>query len=451
MHVDDVQNVDSLLMLCGQYARKELVSSLSRITKGTNEFEVIENSSDINFHNESSLLTINYLYKIGLGTDDYYSANESVVYAIAYLKKDKLIKKFHNKISKSIAKVSQIIRKSSEEQLNYKEYLNGLTILNQASGYSKVLLNLGVESEFLIRQKEQLSYKVALNQRLNDVKKKYLNNLDNSLEILINQLSLVNDIDSELYVIPITFENKDVTTPFSAYFDKIFTRKLASEFEISDIPVENRISGTYWTSRDRIQIAINVHKYRGEEPYKLLGGESLEVNREYVSELGIEYEYENTPENSSLDKMAINTSRGGLVTNLQTNKGTQGLYFEEDEEIKFYIKVSRPSYIQLINIWSDGTQISLLDGNYYIDESKVNTFIELPFTWTTQCPCGYELVKLYAQKHPFLPLNTSNKEGLDYIQSSVSATIKQARSEKEKNEYFGESSLRITTIKPIKQ
>ena len=437
---------------CRQFARIDLIESLSISISITSSLSV-ENSSNQSVENFSlDAVTSSQLSAMGLITEDYFDPLSQTVYAIAYVKRKDLIKTYYKKMSHLIFQIRSIVQAESyySNEIAYDSFMKASFMLSQSFEYAEVLENLGISDDLVLMRKERARYKVQLEEKINELKKKSSIDLDLGIRLLVDQLIHQVSAQDEVFVSSITYKNKGYSTEFSSFFDDAFRRYLITKTKISTRPVEKRVSGNYWLTENQIHIVINIHKYDGEEPYQLISGESLAIDRSLIDSLEIAYDYSN--ENSTIDllSMARNNTHGGIFSMISTNKGTDGLYFKSGESLKLYLHVSKPAYIRLVNVWSDGSQLSLME-NYFISESQSNQSIELPFEWETSCPCGLELIKLYASSSPFPPVEISSKDGLDYISGPISMTIQKSRSISEKNKgnkayYYGESSLLVTTL-----
>ena len=141
-------------------------------------------------------------------------------------------------------------------------------------------------------------------------------------------------------------------------------------------------------------------------------------------------------------------TNGGMDAQVSTQKGTEALVFKEGEKLELFIEVNRPSYVRLMNVWSDDQQLLLLD-NYYIDEENINKKIPLPLEWVTACPCGTEYIQLFARSEPFEYLEVETEDGFDFITEPLEETVNKSRGYnmvKKPGSYIAESTIVVTTL-----
>lgn len=437
---------------CRRFARIDLTESLALTVNIQTTLSLSQTDEKYTESFDVNSVTSSALEAVGMKTEDYLDVDQQVVYSFAYLNRRSLVKAYYKKLSRTVTEVKAIVERDDHpsNELAYESYMQGLYLLNQSSSYTHMLMNLDISNEAVLMMKQQSAYLVILREKVNGLKKAAGSDLDLGIRLMIDQLVQSLGQDEELFISPLTFKNKGITTEFSSYFDQSFRRHVLAKVKVTSKPVEKRVSGNYWLNDDQLQVTVNIHKYDGDDPYQLLSGESMTIDRALLDSLQIKYDF--TEEDSSLDlmKMAENRVNGGMFAKVTTNKGNDGLYFTEGEVLKLYVQVSRPSYVRLVNVWSDGNQLSLLE-NYYVEPSQVNQPIELPFEWETQCPCGLELIKLYTQSHAFPPVELTSEDGFDFISGSLSSTVEKSRSttvDIPDNEafYFGEASLLVTTL-----
>ena len=452
VYVQQGDDINQSVQNCRQYARIDLSESISLSVNISSTLSINSSSNNHEEQFDFNAITSSSLETLGMVTEDYFDEANQVAYAIAYLKKRDLVKAYYKKLSKELSKVKTIVNSDGfgSNEITYEQYMEGLYLLGQTAAYSDMLMNLDISNEQVLMLKEQSAYNVILHDKINTLKKQSSYDIDLAIRLMIDQLLLQFKPEDELFVSPITFKNKGITTEFSSYFDDSFRKHLIAKVKISTRPVEKRITGNYWLNGDQLQVTVNVHKYDGEDPYQLISGESLLLDRAVLDSMKINYDFKENNDQLDLIKMSKNTVNGGVFAMVSTNKGSDGLYFKEGELLKIYIQVSRPSYIRLVNVWSNGSQLSLME-NYFIDDDKVNQLIEMPFEWNASCPCGLELIKLYAQSTAFQPIDIQSKDGLDYVSGSLNQTVEKSRAvnlneENSKDFYHGEASLLLTTL-----
>jgi hypothetical protein len=450
LFVADGKDPNQLTKEARQLARLDLAESISLSILSQTKLS-ISNQPEGSFTNfDKKSITTTQLEAYGLKTEDYYDQQSTVVYSFCYVPKKTLIKGYYKLLSRAVnqAKTGLNYEELTDPELIYDQLMKGLYLLQVAKGYTEMLRNLDVENELVLQSREQIALGVTYQEELKALKNDAQSNLGLALRFLVDQLTLESSIvGMELNVIPITYKNTGLATEFSSYFHDRLKQHLAEKVVLTSKKSLVRVSGNYWINDEYIHVAINIHQYDGDEPYKLMAGESIAVKRSDIEDLAIYY----LPEQKDEDLLNVylkEISEGGLVVRISTQKGREGLYFKEGEPLKLYITSSLPAYVRLVNAQDDGTQISLLE-NYYIFPEQTNQQIEVPLEYITICPCGREVIKLYAQKDPFPAVDITEEDGLEVISESLEKMTDKSRSlinSSQLDYYYGESFIQVTTL-----
>ena len=434
-----------------QHSRMDLAELLSNTVNISSNTREQSGSGDFKTFDKKSIAAIS-LEDLGLVTMDHFDQAKSTVYAFSFIEKKKLVTAYYKQLSQLMNEVKRQIQKTDYVtiELEYDALNKLLYSLELASEYSSMLSVLGMKDDIILRKKEQLSYKHITNERINAIKKSASQNIDVTLKLLADQIARdFNTKLGDLYVSGITFENTNATTEFSLLIDSRIKDHLVATTKITNRVSDFRLSGKYFLIEDQVQLTLNIHQYDGDEPFRLIAGEAATLLKEEVDKLGVNYVYQPI-DDFQLEDIVNNEVNGGLFTQITTQKGNEGLFFETGERMNLYVKVSQPAYIRLVNVWSDGAILSLYE-NYYMDETKVNQLFEIPLSWEAACPCGTEAIKLFAQSRPFTDLSIRLDQGYEYIENPLEELGELSRYEYKKEGqrpefYFGESSILLTTI-----
>ena len=147
---------------------------------------------------------------------------------------------------------------------------------------------------------------------------------------------------------------------------------------------------------------------------------------------------EKTPEDSNSE---VNTQHnfftsGKLNVDVRTNKGGGPLYYTEGETMTVFGRVNQPSYLRLLYILADGKR-TLLQDNYYIDASKVDTDVKIG-EFVCAPPFGTELLIVTARAEAFPPIETYEKDGyvflVDQDAESVARSFRGMKQKSDKQE-----------------
>jgi hypothetical protein len=131
-----------------------------------------------------------------------------------------------------------------------------------------------------------------------------------------------------------------------------------------------------------------------------------------------------------------------------TNKGNDSPIFEENDTLLFYVRVSHPSYLRIINHYADGTKVLLVD-NMYLGSDKVNKVVKIPAMFQCAPPFGIEILQANAQTVEFSPLHTERESGYDFIIDDLSGILGNTRGFKRisNEDLKAEKRIIVTTMK----
>ena len=138
---------------------------------------------------------------------------------------------------------------------------------------------------------------------------------------------------------------------------------------------------------------------------------------------------------------------GGIVLEVWTNKGTDGLLYTKGEKMETFVRVNVPCYLRFVYHLANGQRALLLD-NHFIDESKVNTAYKIPFAFVCDEPFGAECLQALAGTEKFDPLLTNNVGGYDLIQEELNVVLPRLRGMKREQPaaWHAESRIVLTTM-----
>ncbi len=412
---------------------------------------------------ETSIEVLNEIYitkssldKIGLVTDTYIDDYNKVAYGFSYVGKRKLQAGYYQLFSalvKDIQGQISIVKQESDLDRKFEGYKTISKDMNRAKGMRDMLVALGIRNDVVLMTNDWKSINYDLESGMAAIRFSEDLTLDQSIMFFVEGMNEeLNESQRVLKINPVTYENSGVPTQFSEYFKDRLIRAMEGKFELVEDPdAKYKLTGSYWVSGDKVRVTMNIHEYDGGERIFLVHGGALILSKVLIEGLGLPYEIDPSVDLQKHFKiLSSGEMDGGIKAEIKTQKGDESLVFKEGEQLKLIVNVSRPAYIRLINIWSDGKQLSLLE-NYFIPESEVNQDIELPFDWETACPCGIEYIKLIAQNKPFQEIELISKDGMDYIETDITTIMENTRRvqeslTKETELFFGEDGFSITTM-----
>lgn len=447
------ENPDSFKDKVKGAARAALSESIFVSIKSESSSQLSNQNGNSDDRYQKNTVTSSSLDAIGMKVEDYVDTKKRVVYCFAYVKRRSLISHYYGQLSSEMGRIESALKRNNnitDKTEAYKRHSNELEALNTAKEYQTMLKYLNVSSEVVLMTSR---WKQAYDATLDAIDK-----LRNNDDIGIKEASyfLVDKLKDELggdvgtiHMGLVTYKSTGIPTEFSDYFGHLFREALEEKRGSISRSINKDgyvVSGTYWPGEKEFQIIANVNYVVDDEVINRKAGGSISVDIGKVDRLGVEYELEEQEETiDKNEKLRPTSPIGGLVANLTTQKGSQSIIMNAGELLSLYVSVSRPSYIRIINIWSDNQKFLLAD-NYYVNPDQTNQSIKLPLSWETSCPCGVEYLQMVAQDQPFEPLETVDKDGFLSIKGTLSSLLTKTRSMKMLSEYFAESTLVLTTI-----
>lgn len=435
-------------------ARAALSESIFVSIKSESSSNMLNVNGESEDRYQKSTVTSSSLEAIGMKTEGYVDTKKRVIYAFAYVKKKSLISNYYGLLSSEIKRIDTSLKRIEnvdDKTEAYKRYNTELTALSTAKSYQTMLKYLNVSSDVVLKSNKW--------KELYDTTLDGLDKLRNNEDIGIKEASyflvdkLKEEMGEDLGTIQmglITYKSTDIATEFSDYFGLLFRQAMEEKRGGISRSISNDgyvVSGSYWPGDKEIQIIANVNYVSGGENVSMKAGGSIAVDLEKVKRLGVNFGLE---EKSELlkknDQLRPTSPVGGLVANITTQKGAQSAIFKEGELLSLSVSVSRPSYIRVINVWSDNQKFLLAD-NFFITPEQTNLSVRLPLSWETSCPCGVEYIQMVAQDKPFDKLETQNVNGFDSIVEPLAEVLKTTRAVKNDGEYYAESTIILTTIK----
>ena len=104
---------------------------------------------------------------------------------------------------------------------------------------------------------------------------------------------------------------------------------------------------------------------------------------------------------------------GGLEVDIWTDKGRDPVYYIKGETMKVFGRVNQPAYLRLLYILAD-RKYTLLQDNYYVDPSRVNTDVEIG-EFVCAPPFGAEILIVAARTEKFPTIQTYEENGYFFL------------------------------------
>ena len=418
------------------------ISSKSTSTLSNNNTE-----SEDRFEQQS--ITRTELSASGLETLTYFDDRKQIVYAFSYIKKRKLQSSYYRQLREEMSAIRARIDQYHERKPSYAVLVELQDDLDRAKSIQNTLSFIGINNSAVLMINQWNQRKDWVTSLLEEMKEQESIGLEQAAVFIRD--GLVSDINrrslADIKVNRMTYKNTGIATELSIIFGDYFEEAMSEKFSVVSSGQDWVVNSTYWPLNDKIKITTTIHQEDRGELIKLIASTSIKVERSQVEDLGVDYEPLKTEEDVIEHQVITQSfSEGEVIVEIATQKGNTSSVFMEGETLKLLTKVSRPSYIQLINVWADGSNLLLLD-NYYVDETQVNRYIELPFEWETACPCGVEYIYVMAAVNPHKIPATVDRDGFLFIQDAIEEVLDQQRGFKQvSGEGVSEHSLILTTV-----
>lgn len=188
-----------------------------------------------------------------------------------------------------------------------------------------------------------------------------------------------------------------------------------------------RLSGSCWENGDEITIRktlrdLHTGEFLASSVVSFLNSQLRESvvcsppNYQSFSEDKKAFEPQYIAPNSSSTKpkspglpMPKPSTAGSLEVDVWTDKGRDPVYYVRGETMKVFGRVNQPAYLRLLYILAD-RKYTLLQGNYYVDASQVNTDVEIG-EFVCAPPFGAEILVVAARTERFPPIETFEDNG----------------------------------------
>ena len=388
-------------------------------------------------------------------------------YALVYIKRDKLKEIYANHVEKLRREIKLRLEtaKALEEALEIKSAVK--TYLRTYPLYESLkeaeIIQIGAEyapyySDAFKQLADAATYTSddfwthrQVIKRVEELEQDIIVNFDDIFDVIGSQISQQTDPSSRnVSVRPLIYEDSEMICPFAREFGIRLHEKFgwvlvdaAHDFkqtspDISKINPDfpRRFSPTCWENGDEITIRatlrdVKTGKFLASAVVRFLNSQMrnpltcqpgnykqalIEKDafdpRYYVRPRA--NESTDTPIPSGLVERLFSPI-GGLKVEVWTDKGKRSgvLSYVEGETMKLFGRVNQPAYIRLLYVLPDEKR-TLLQNNYYIDSSRVNSDVEIgEFVCTP--PFGAEMLIVAARTEEFPPIDTYKKDGYKFL------------------------------------
>ena len=200
--------------------------------------------------------------------------------------------------------------------------------------------------------------------------------------------------------------------------------------------------GTYWDEPDGLKFIMSL---RNKSDNRTIASVERIVPDSIIHRSNLDIKPQNFEQAFSDQKQFQKNEvvAGGLLLDVWTSKGVENLLFTKGERMKVYVRVNIPSYIRFIYHLASG-QRTLLLSNYYIDETKINKPVEIPFEFECDAPFGAEVLQVFARTEQFEPVATVQSGEYEILKDSLGTFVSATRGMKKAKMGTLQAETRVT-------
>lgn len=461
--VKNPENIDKILQKHIDFARRQLVESIKVTIKTTATLNLENLNTETLEDFRQASVSYSEASLSGVKAESYYDKKKKEAYAIAYVKKYDVTTSCKNNLASKSALLKQKIDEANqyastgELEKSLKAFYSCYPLLREMEENYALIVALGRETQ----QVSFSDYEVQVSKGISELRKGKQLGLDDACFLMADGLKRQvspSDIKGSISVGTFTFQDTRMASNFSSRFAAVFEQKLTREGfpvlskeslkqgEKSAEKTEYSITGTYWDEGDFLKMIANLKENNSG---RSIASVEESLSKASLAQGKIEYLPENylAALNRQKDLSRNEITGGGLVVDVWTNKGSENTLFSKGDTMRLFVKVNQPCYIRFIYYLADGRKTLLFDSRY-VDNDKVNKPYLIPMEFICDAPFGAETLQLIAQTEPFKPLNTTNRDGYDFILDDMNGILANVRGMKriDDRQLFAEKRLDITTV-----
>lgn len=253
-----------------------------------------------------------------------------------------------------------------------------------------------------------------------------------------------------IQVAPLLYQGRDISSPLG--------RELALALEsaigrANTTPTGTQdglvvVRGTYREGEGHFQIRVGAKQ---AETGALLASAEIALAKS-----GVPSNIETRPANyerfaRDADKLAGgDVVSGDLRVELRTDKGHQGIVYDEGEDLSIYVRVNQPAWIRLIYVLTSGDHVPITQ-EWFIDESKVNQLVQYPGTFEIVAPFGVEMIHAMASTDRPPKLATTRTiidgEAYEVVLNGADQVVRTRGLARKRKQQVAEQTLQLTTMR----
>jgi len=462
-------DVSELIDKCKSNAKNTLVESvkvtINSITEsGINSLNSGRNSETYEYLKHSSVSYSN-IDVAGLISENYYDKRKKTAYAFTYIKKTDLIAFYKQKVDSKLQNLEEKYKFAEESKLAGQaqqaipKLLECIPMFRELEEAQSILAALGIIDEASIKSKNTITLKSKVDKSLEELNNSAKDNVSDLAYFIANGLKMQKPVLNGIVGLgSFNYQDTKMGSPLSKRMYKELEQKLISIAHFNLLnqevfsassnlnPYDYLITGTYWEEGDYLKVIVVLRDFKTGKAEASI---ESKLKKEYCSKNKIEYLPENFIEaNIKTKTFSENEIIGGdLQLEVWTNKGNTNLLYSQNDTLKLFIRTNKECYVRFVYYLADGSAVLLLD-DFYIGIDKINKVYQLPDEFICSEPFGAEMLQVNAQTEKFEPLNTSMKDGYNFISNNLDDILISSRGFKKVDNKIlkAENRLVITTM-----
>lgn len=459
--VDKQEDLGEVYERLKENAISNLTNTIQVTVESVTTLNKLEINDEVKENFRQNVASFSKVELAGLETRTHYDKRKKMAYALAYVKKADLINHYRKIITEKKDAIAQKIKLANnfnnmgEYDDALKAYYECMPLFAQVKDAQTMVILLEATTPEL---KQIADYEIQVQQAIADLYKNKQLTLDDVCNFMAFGMKMqTGAIDPGIRLTNFTFEDTKMGSQFSRRFTQHFEKELidvakynVTSKAVSPSPAMKNprymIKGSYWNEGDKIRIMATLRDTKEGRPLASVDGF---LPKQWLKDNNISWKPENFAQahENMMQFRRDEIVNGNMNLEVWTNKGNESPIYEEDDTLQFYVRVSHPCYIRIINHFADGSRVLLVD-NDYIGADKVNKVVKINQEFQCAEPFGAEVLQVNAQTQAFKPLYTEEQYGYYFIVEDLDKILANTRGFKRiKNEDMkAEKRIVVTTM-----
>lgn len=482
---DDGTTRDEAMQLALENARSDLAQSLRATITSDVYTRMEEAGSEVQQYFSSVTETSASLQVQGLDDERYFDEGQGEAHALVHVRRERVIGLYEDRIEE----LEQDIRERIERAESYRRDGDHSRARRELAGCFQLLRELEKSSGIIAAARSEMTEAFAALDRgvddmirvhsdLQGIVRSRIDNLQDepvrSLEDLGSQLSLMlgeqlpAGNDEAVMVLPFDYEDTNMGSSFSQYFNRVFQVRLTDTTPLGVVeggsagPQSGRqerqteqavarsgaasggslnieaerarqagaefyITGSYWEEQDGLNVMATV--YRSADGRSVASAE-ITVPMQVVEATGRAIRPDNYEQASRDNELyrQYETRSSGLNLDVWTDRGQSSITYTSGDRPEIYVRVSREAHVRVIYHLPDGRRTMLhetrLDGEQVNRPYAVHEAVGL----AVDEPYGTGFLQVVASTEELNPVRTRREDGLILMAGDLEEDLARTRS-----------------------